>query len=125
MSVKQREYLFSVNEFNEPKKVENKSAIALLLVRLIMMDPGSDPLHPDMGVGIRNYRYSADNLEDLRSRVQTQIETYLPEFQNANVAIIRTPDKVCNIEISIDDITYVYDSSTAPIPITLDDVKEK
>lgn len=125
MSVKQREYLFSVNEFNEPKKVENKSAIALLLVRLIMMDPGSDPLHPDMGVGIRNYRYSADNLEDLRSRVQTQIETYLPEFQNANVTIIRTPDKVCNIEISIDDITYVYDSSTAPIPITLDDVKEK
>lgn len=125
MAVKQREYLFSVNEFNEPKKVENKSAIALLLVRLIMMDPGSDPLHPDMGVGIRNYRYSADNLEDLRSRVQTQIETYLPEFQNANVAIIRTPDKVCNIEISIDDITYVYDSSTAPIPITLDDVKEK
>lgn len=125
MSVKQREYLFSVNEFNEPKKVENKSAIALLLVRLIMMDPGSDPLHPDMGVGIRNYRYSADNLEDLRSRVQTQIETYLSEFQNANVAIIRTPDKVCNIEISIDDITYVYDSSTAPIPITLDDVKEK
>ena len=125
MAVKHREYLFSVNEFNEPKKVENKSAIALLLVRLIMMDPGSDPLHPDMGVGIRNYRYSADNLEDLRSRVQTQIETYLPEFQNANVAIIRTPDKVCNIEISIDDITYVYDSSTAPIPITLDDVKEK
>lgn len=125
MAVKQREYLFSVNEFNEPAKVENKSAIALLLVRLIMMDPGSDPLHPDMGVGIRNYRYSADNLEDLRSRVQTQIETYLPEFQNANVAIIRTPDKVCNIEISIDDITYVYDSSTAPIPITLDDVKEK
>lgn len=125
MAVKQREYLFSVNEFNEPKKVENKSAIALLLVRLIMMDPGSDPLHPDMGVGIRNYRYSADNLEDLRSRVQTQIETYLPEFQNVNVAIIRTPDKVCNIEISIDDITYVYDSSTAPIPITLDDVKEK
>ena len=125
MAVKQREYLFSVNEFNEPKKVENKSAIALLLVRLIMMDPGSDPLHPDMGVGIKNYRYSADNLEDLRSRVQTQIETYLPEFQNANVAIIRTPDKVCNIEISIDDITYVYDSSTAPIPITLDDVKEK
>lgn len=125
MSVKQREYLFSVNEFNEPKKVEDKSAIALLLVRLIMMDPGSDPLHPDMGVGIRNYRYSADNLEELRTRVQTQIETYLPEFQNADVAIIRTPDKVCNIEISIDDITYVYDSSTAPIPISLDDVKDK
>lgn len=123
MAVKQREYLFSVNEFNEPSKVEGKSAIGLLLVRLIMMDPGSDPLHPDMGVGIRNYRHGLDNLDDLRSRVESQIQTYLPTFQNADVTIIRTPDKVCNIEITINDITYVYDSTTAPIPITLDELQ--
>lgn len=123
MAVKQREYLFSVNEFNEPAKVENKSAIALLLVRLIMMDPGSDPLHPDMGVGIRKYRYGLDNLDELQKRVEDQIQTYLPNFQNADVTLIRTPDKVCNIEITIDDTTYVYDSSTAPIPISLEQLK--
>lgn len=123
MAVKQREYLFSVNEFNEPSKVENKSAVALLLVRLIMMDPGSDPLHPDMGVGIRKYRYGLDNLDELQKRVEDQIQTYLPNFQNADVTLIRTPDKVCNIEITIDDTTYVYDSSTAPIPISLEQLK--
>ena len=123
MAVKQREYLFSVNEFNEPAKVENKSAVALLLVRLIMMDPGSDPLHPDMGVGIRKYRYGLDNLDELQKRVEDQIQTYLPNFQNADVTLIRTPDKVCNIEITINDTTYVYDSSTAPIPISLEQLK--
>ena len=123
MAIKNREYLFTVNDYNEPETVEGKPAIALLLVRLIMMDKGTDPLHPGMGVGIRNYRYSMTNLEDLRKEVQYQIETYLPCYQNANVTIIRTRDKVCNIEITIGDTVYVYDYKTAPIPIVLDDIK--
>ena len=125
MAVKQREYLFSVNKFNEPEKVEGKNAIALVLVRLIMLDPGSDPLHPTMGVGIRKYRYGLDNLDELRKTIEYQIETFLPDFQNAEVTLIRTPDHVCNIEITIDDVTYVYDSNTAPIPITLTDIENK
>ena len=124
MAIKQREYLFSVNEFNEPAVWTGKSAIGLMLVRLIMMDPGSNPLHPTMGVGIRKYRYGINNTEELRKKVQEQIETFLPCYQNATVAIIVTPDKVCNIEIAINDIVYVYDSSIAPIPITLSDIKK-
>lgn len=124
MAIKQREYLFSVNEFNEPAVLTGKSAIGLMLVRLIMMDPGSNPLHPTMGVGIRKYRYGINNTEELRKKVQEQIETFLPCYQNATVAIIVTPDKVCNIEIAINDIVYVYDSSIAPIPITLSDIKK-
>ena len=49
-----KEYLLSVNNFNEPAALEGKQAIGLLLVRLILMEPGTDPLHPDMGC-----RYSA------------------------------------------------------------------
>ena len=124
MAIKQREYLFSVNEFNEPAVLTGKSAIGLMLVRLIMLDPGSNPLHPTMGVGIRKYRYGINNTEELRKKVQEQIETFLPCYQNATVAIIVTPDKVCNIEIAINDIVYVYDSSIAPIPITLSDIKK-
>lgn len=123
MAVRQREYLFSVDQFNEPAKLENKSAIGLLLVRLIMLDPGTDPLHPTMGVGIRNYRYGFNNIEKLKNTIQSQIEQFLPEFQNATVSIIVTPDKTCNIEISIGDTVYVYDSKIAPIPITLSDVQ--
>lgn len=123
MAIKQREYLFSVNEFKEPSKVINKSAIALLLVRLIMMDPGTDPLHPTMGVGIRKYRYGLNNIDELKSEVEYQIDTFLPCFQNATVCIVITEEKTCNIEITIDDVVYVYDSSNSPIPIYLSDIQ--
>lgn len=123
--VKQREYLLSVNMYNEPAKAEEKAAIALLLIRLILLDPGSDPLHPDMGVGIRKYRYALNQLDELQKRIEDQVAQYLPEYQQATVALIRTPDKLCNIEITMDNVTYVYDSSIAPIPISLEDIKNK
>lgn len=122
MAVKQREYLFTTNVYNEPAKVEGKSAVALLLIRLILLEPGADPLHPEMGVGIRKYRYALNQLEELRKRIEDQVETYLPEYQTASVALVRTPDRLCNIEITLDGVTYVYDSATAPIPISLEDL---
>lgn len=124
MSIKHKEYLFSVNDFNEPDKVERKSAVGLLLIRLILAEPGHDPLHPTMGVGIKNYRYTKD-MDKLTKAIEYQIETFLPTFQNADVTLIRTPDHVYNIEITIDDTVYVYDSKTAPIPIKLEDIENK
>ena len=123
MAIKEREYLLSINEFKEPKKVLNKQAIGLLLVRLIVMEPGTDPLHPTMGVGIRRYRYGLNNVDILRKEVEYQIETFLPCYQNATVAIIVTPDKICNIEITIDDVVYVYETDKTPTPIRLTDIQ--
>lgn len=121
--VKKREYLCSVGQFNTPAVVEGRSAIGLLLIRLILLTPGSDPLHPTMGLGIADYRYGWENSEELRSALEKQIETFLPEYSDATVLIITNPDKTMNIEISIDDVVYVYDSSTAPVPITLSDIQ--
>jgi len=122
MSIKNREYSFGVDKFNKPTVLKDKEAIGTRLMELIMMEPGDDPLHPDMGVGLRTFRYGVNNLEDLRTRVQKQIETYLPFYQNADVAIIRTPDKVVNIEISLGGMKYIYDSNNTSKPITLDDL---
>lgn len=121
--VKQREYLVSVNEFKEPKKLEGQSARGLLILRLILMDPGTDQLHPTMGVGIRKYRYGVKNMDELRKSIDYQIRTFLPDFQTVDVTLIQTPDKLLNIEITADDVVYVYDSKTAPIPIKLDDIR--
>lgn len=123
MAVKQRVYLLSINEFKEPVKIEGKAAIGLLLVQLIVLEPGSDPLHPDMGVGIKRYRYGINNIDSLRKEVEYQIETYLPNFQNATVNIVVTKEKICNIEITIDDIVYVYESDKSDAPITLLDIE--
>ena len=123
MAIKEKEYVLSVNKFKEPRSVEEHRAVGLLLVRLILMDPGCDPLHPKMGVAIRKYRYGLNNIETLRKDVQDQIDTYLPCFPNATVNIIITPDKICNIEITIDEVKYVFDSAQSGIPITLNDIQ--
>lgn len=123
MAVLQKEYLFATDQYKEPAKVEGKQAIGILLVRLMIMDPGNDPLHPTMGVGIAKYRYATqEKLEALKNRITNQIETFLPEFQNSEVRFEVTPDKLLNIEIEINDVIYVYESATAPMPITIADI---
>jgi hypothetical protein len=123
--VKQREYLLSVDEFSTPKVVEGKSAIGLLLSRLILLEPGSDPLHPDMGVGIKNYRFNAskDSLSTLRDEISRQIETYLPTFQGSEITLSYTDDKVLNINITIGDTTYVYSSEVNDPIDSINDIK--
>jgi len=122
--IKEREYLLSTDAFKTPKVLKNQQAIAMLLLRLILLDPGSDPLHPDMGVGIRQYRYAMGREEELKTRIRDQMNQYLPCFPAGNVELEVTSDKLINIKITIDDVVYVYDSTEAPIPITLEDAKE-
>ena len=122
--IKEREYLLSTDAFKTPKVLKNQEAIAMLLLRLILLDPGSDPLHPDMGVGIRQYRYAMGKEEELKTRIREQMDQYLPCFPAGNVELEVTSDKLINIKITIDDIIYVYDSNEAPVPITLEDAKE-
>lgn len=121
--IKEREYCMSVDNFKKPTVYKNQPAIALLLTRLILLNPGSDPLHPDMGVGITNYRYAYGRLDELKARVRDQINTYLKCFTSAQVDITIDNNKMCNIEITIDDTMYIYDSSEAPIPITIESAK--
>lgn len=123
MAIKEKERIFTINAFKEPVVLENENAIAMLLMRLILLEPGSDPLHPDMGVGIQNYRYAMGRLDELKERVQEQISTFLPCFPASEVSIEITDDHLCNIKIEINNTVYMYDSAQAPIPITLESAK--
>lgn len=123
MAIKNREYTFGVNEYNKPVELNGQHAIGTRLMELIMMEPGDDPLHPDMGVGIKSFRYTQNTLDKLKQRLEDQIATYLPFYQSVNVTIIPTPDKVCNIEIALGGVTYIYDSATSSKPITLEDIQ--
>jgi len=102
MAVEKREYLLSYDTFNQPTVIDGALAEAFLLARLILMEPGSNPLHPEMGIGIRsNFRYTVDRLEELKQEIIRQKSIYLPDFDNdLAVDLILTPDKVLNIEIA-------------------------
>ena len=123
--VKQREYLLTVDEFSNPQVVEGKSAVALLLSRLILLEPGSDPLHPDMGVGLKRYRFNSnkDALSELKNAIAKQVDIYLPTYQGSEVVLTLTKDKKLNINITVGDTTYVYSSEVDNNIDTIDDLK--
>ena len=122
MAVKPREYMLSIDNLSKPKVVEGPEAVATLIIRLLLLNPTTDPLHPDMGVGLEAFRFCLGRIEELESRIKAQLETFMPEYAYTEVRVVEiTEEKICNIEITIGNITYVYDSRTMPIQLSLDD----
>jgi len=54
------------------------------------MQPMSYPDDPDMGVGIENYEFEfmdRETLSDLNSRINNQINRYIPSINIANILV--------------------------------------
>ena len=105
------EHLLDVNVFHKPKVLIDKSAVSVLLARLIMLEPGTNPIRPEMGVGlVSKFRYiNEDDLHELSSEIQRQINIFLPEFQTVDVNLnYDAIQKVIYIAINVDDLFFEY-----------------
>ena len=102
------EYFLGTNEFNRPSVWTDVDATYVLLVRWILLEPGTYPNHPRMGVGlVSRYRYAkADELNNLKNDIQNQIATYLPQFSSIDVELTLTNTKDLYIQIIINGIAY-------------------
>lgn len=121
-----KEYLLTTDEFKNPKVVTGTYAIGLLILRLLLSEPGHNPLHPDMGVGLGpKYRFILESqMSTLQNRITDQLHTYLPsEFLTvSDIAMTINKDKYLCIKIVINDETYVYDTQQSDTPIQLADL---
>ena len=126
-----KEHVMSVdNNVNRPLILKGDNAVTMLIVRLIMLEPGTFQTHPDMGVGIvSRYRHSNEiDLSELRRRINNQIETYLPMFTNVEVDVDLDNDRHCLlIYITSDQLNAVVPFDTESLMVinygTLDDMK--
>ena len=115
-----KDYVLSLNNFNEPKVYEKAKALMMLLTRLILLEPGLFQSHPDMGVGlITRYRYKVDDgslASELQARIKSQIDTYLPFLTGAQVQV-SIKDKAFAVSITIDSLIFgvLYDTGTNTI----------
>lgn len=104
-----KEYLFSIDNFNKPKELNDNDAVYMLLVRLMLLTPGTIQTHPDMGVGIvTKWRYcDIDQLGDLQLEITRQISTYLPTVKLVDVNVKAKPaSKELIIEIKANGVLY-------------------
>lgn len=121
-NAKVSEYALSVNDFGQPAVLTNSDAIAVKLIELLLLKPGTYPTRPNMGVGlVENYRYTFfDNISDLQTEIQNQINTYLPEFQTTDVTLSANEnEKQLIITITVNSLTYalVLDTDTKTLNV--------
>lgn len=77
------------------------------------MEKGTYESVPNMGVGIRSYRYSdTDDINKLRDEIQHQITTYLPYFQLVEVTVKSINNKTVTFNIILDDNLLQFRSSS-------------
>lgn len=102
-----QEALMTTTEFKRPKILKGKDSIYTLLVRLALLEPGTNQTHPEMGLGLRSkYRYTfASDLSTITNDYRKQIETYLPEFKLSTVKA-SVKDHCLFLEVSLDDTVY-------------------
>lgn len=105
------ESLLSTSMYNKPMVLKDKDAVAILLLRLLIMTPGTNRQHPEMGVDVRGrYQYaSEDEVDELSDEIRLQIDTYLPNF-NTSTVDCTVSDKVLKISINVDGTVFKFSS---------------
>ena len=122
-----KEYLLSVGSFSKPKGATEMKAVGILIIRLFEMMPGTNPLHPKMGVGLSRYRHiQRDQLPELEALIVNQMSTYLPpSFQDVKVSLSFGQYLYLQINMLINGVNYQYDTADSNTPVQLSEVVEK
>lgn len=104
-----KEQVLSTNDFKEPKEYIGKKAVALLVCRLILLEPGTDPIRPEMGIGlVSKYRYMyPEKLQELKKDIVKQIEIYLPNYSTVSIGMVMKNSQLV-FDITVDDEVYKY-----------------
>lgn len=122
-----KEYLLSINEFVQPKVLKGESAAFADILRLFLLEPGTNQTHPKMGIGIRSrYRFSdTSEINKLKQEVKDQMETYLPNLLVMDVQVEVYGTTVAIFISSQDEVFAVgYNTLNGKVTsLTLDDIK--
>lgn len=103
-----KEHVLSLNDFNMPKVYEEKDANYILIIRLLLLDPGKYQSHPTMGIGLMTrYRFSNntnnDILRDLQADIKEQMSKFLPQISYRNIELTLDGNNVLGIIIETDE----------------------
>lgn len=123
-----KEYLLSINEFIQPKVLSGNQAAYTQIIRLFLLDPGTNQTHPDMGIGIRSrYRFSdTSQISTLQEEAKVQMQTYLPNLLTTDVEIDTYGTTLIIFITSEDETIYGigYNTENGNIgSLTLDDIR--
>ena len=102
------EFALSLDSFLNPTTYKGRSAVEILICRLILLEPGTIETHPDMGVGIvsRFRNMKETELPELDAEITKQMTTYLPFIYGVQVQTKFVGAKQVRIAIRANDELY-------------------
>lgn len=111
MDIDTTEPLLSVDKYYKPLVAKGEDYATLMLIRLILLEPGTFQTHPNMGVGlVSRFRYSNEiDMVKLANLIKDQIILYLPQFTLTDVRCIlgdsdTGTEKVIKIYITTEEL---------------------
>lgn len=108
------DYPFSISKIQLPKVYTSLEALQFQIKKLLLMEKGTYESIPNMGIGIRNYRYNdIENINELKKEIEDQISTYLPYFSLVEVEIKNIDNKTVTFNIVLDDTLVRFKSSSS------------
>lgn len=119
------EYLITVDNYKKPKVIRGNKGNYYMILRLMLMEPGTNPLFPLMGLGLRSKSrfVDEDQIQELKVKLDQQINTYLPDLIVNNIEMEMDDNKQLRITISSDTEEYVY--NTNDFDLNLDTLVEE
>ena len=98
-----KEFVISTNAFELPKILEGNEAEYTLIIRLLLLEPGTNQNHPDMGIGIRSrYQFSdTSDINNLSTEIKNQMDQFAPQLLATTVEL-QIIDSVLVIFITTD-----------------------
>lgn len=116
------EYLLSTDKFKKPEVLTGNDARGKLILELLLLTPGHNQLFPKIGCNLIYYRHmTKSQIPELKSIIEDQISTYLPECQADSVELSVNNSNYLVIKIICQSIAFVYDSEISPTPVYIDD----
>ena len=125
IEVDNTEPLLSVDKYYKPLVAKGENYATLMLIRLILVEPGTLQAHPGMGFGLSSrFRYSTGvDMVKLAASIKEQIMTYLPQFTLTDVRCIlgdEEDQKVIKIYITSEEL-----NAYLPINVETGEVLQK
>jgi PHD/YefM family antitoxin component YafN of YafNO toxin-antitoxin module len=109
------EYLLDVDKRQQPKVFTKYEGDRINVFRLIMLEPGTLPTHPTLGVGlVSRWRFrDVDTIKSsLASTIEAQLKDFMPQLidPQVNVTIVNNNNKnIINISVRVNgELTYTF-----------------
>ena len=109
------EYLLDVDKRQQPKVFTKYEGDRINVFRLIMLEPGTFPTHPTLGVGLVS-RWRLRDVDTIKSSLASTIEAQLKDFMpqlidpQVTVTIVNNNNKnIINISVRVNgELTYTF-----------------